>query len=263
MGAHSTWFQVIANAVSDNAWENFEHWAQHYLGRTWRLPVGLTDTSFTMTHVITSAFIAVLIIIGAIGYRSRISKENKDRLVPEASMGKRNFFELIVDATLGLAEGVMGRKKAERFLPLIGTLVFFIFFNNIIGLIPGFVPATDTLKTNLALSGLVFLMTHVYGVKEHGIAYFKHFFGPVWYLAWLMFPIELISHIARPVSLSLRLLGNIFADHKVLSSFFILVPILVPVPFLILGILVCTVQTLVFSLLTMVYIDMAVAHEEH
>jgi F-type H+-transporting ATPase subunit a len=263
MGEHSTWFHVITNAISDNAWENFEHWAQHYLGREWRLPVGLTDTHFTMTHVVTSAFIAVLIIIGAIGYRSRIGKDNKDRLVPEATMGKRNFFEIIVDATLGLAEGVMGRKKAERFLPLIGTLVFFIFFNNIIGLIPGFVPATDTLKTNFALSGLVFLMTHVYGVKEHGLSYFKHFLGPVWYLYWLMLPIELISHIARPISLSLRLLGNIFADHKVLSSFFFLVPILVPLPFLILGILVCTVQTLVFSLLTMVYIDMAVAHEEH
>jgi F-type H+-transporting ATPase subunit a len=205
----------------------------------------------------------VLLIIGAIGYRGRIGKDNKDRLIPEAKMSKRNFFEIIIDATLGIAEGVMGRKKAERFLPLIGTLVFFIFFNNIIGLIPGFVPATDTLKTNLALSVLVFLMTHVYGVMEHGIGYFKHFFGPVWYLAWLMFPIEVISHLARPVSLSLRLLGNIFADHKVLSSFFVLVPILVPLPFLILGILVCTVQTLVFSLLTMVYIEMATAHEEH
>jgi F-type H+-transporting ATPase subunit a len=157
----------------------------------------------------------------------------------------------------------MGRKKAEKYFPLIGTLVFFILFNNLIGLVPGFVPATDTLKTNLALSLLVFVMTHVYGVAEHGLPYFKHFAGPLWYLAPLMIPIEIISHIARPVSLALRLMGNIFADHKVVMSFFMLVPILVPLPFLVLGILVCTVQTLVFSLLTMVYIDMAVAHEEH
>jgi F-type H+-transporting ATPase subunit a len=263
MGEHSTWFHVIANAISDNAFENFEHWAQHYLGRTWQLPVGLTDTYFSMTHVVTSAFIAVLIVIGAIGYSGRISKQNKDRLIPEDKMGKRNFFELITDATLGLAEGVMGRKKAERFLPIIGTFVFFIFFNNIIGLIPGFVPATDTLKTNVALSLTVFVLTHFYGIKEHGFSYLKHFFGPVWYLAWLMFPIEVISHLARPLSLSLRLLGNIYADHKVLSLFFVMVPILVPLPFLMLGIMVCTVQTLVFSLLTMVYIEMATAHEEH
>ena len=78
-----------------------------------------------------------------------------------------------------------------------------------------------------------------------------------------MLPIELISHAARPVSLALRLMGNMFADHKVVASFFVLVPILVPVPFLILGILVVIVQTLVFSLLSMVYISMAVAHEDH
>ena len=184
-------------------------------------------------------------------------------MLVRGSCGYRLDYDELVDtaAGLGLAEGVMGRKKAERFLPLIGTLVFFIFFNNIIGLIPGFVPATDTLKTNLALSGLVFLMTHVYGVKEHGIAYFKHFLGPSLPLAPLMLPIEIISHIARPVSLALRLMGNIAADHKVTLVFFGLIPLLVPVPFLILGAVVVIVQTLVFCLLTMIYLAGAVAHD--
>jgi F-type H+-transporting ATPase subunit a len=256
MGEHSTWFHLIP------AFHNLEQWAEHYLKRQWKWEM-FQDTHFTMTHVVISAFIAVLLILGAFGYRKKVAKENKDRLIPEKKLGNRNFFELIVEATLSIAEGVMGRKKAEKYFPLIGTLVFFILFNNLIGLVPGFVPATDTLKTNLALSLLVFVMTHVYGVAEHGLPYFKHFAGPLWYLAPLMIPIEIISHIARPVSLALRLMGNIFADHKVVMSFFMLVPILVPLPFLVLGILVCTVQTLVFSLLTMVYIDMAVAHEEH
>jgi F-type H+-transporting ATPase subunit a len=256
MGEHSTWFHLLPG------FENLEHWAEHYLKREWRWEM-FADTHFTMTHVVISAFIAVMLILGAIAYRRRIGKDNPERLVPEKKFGNRNLFELIVEAALGIAEGVMGRKKAERYFPLVGTLVFFILFNNLIGLIPGFVPATDTLKTNLALSLLVFVMTHVYGLMEHGPAYLKHFAGPLWYLAPLMLPIELISHLARPVSLSLRLMGNIFADHKVVSSFFLLVPILVPLPFLVLGILVCVVQTLVFSLLTMVYIDMAVAHEEH
>jgi F-type H+-transporting ATPase subunit a len=256
MGDHSTWFHLIPG------YQNFEHWAQHYLGRKWQWQM-FGETYFTMTHVVISSFIAVLLIIGALKYFSRISEENKERLIPEEKMGCRNLFELIVEATLSIAEGVMGRKKAEKFLPLIGTLVFFILFNNIIGLIPGFLPATDTLKTNLALSVLVFLMTHVFGVMEHGLKYFKHFAGPMPILAPLMVPIELISHLARPVSLALRLMGNIAADHKVVSAFFVLVPIVVPLPFMILGILVCIVQTLVFSLLTMVYIDMAVAHEEH
>lgn len=256
MGEHSTWFHLLPG------YENFEAWASHYLKREWRWEM-FGDTSFTMTHVVISAFIAVLLILGALAYHKRIAPENKERLIPERGLGNRNFFELVVEAALGIAEGVMGRKKAEKYFPLIGTLVFFILLNNMIGLIPGFVPATDTLKTNLALSLLVFVMTHVFGVIEHGPKYFKHFIGPLWYLAPLMLPIEIISHVARPVSLSLRLMGNIFADHKVVSSFFLLVPILVPLPFLILGILVCVVQTLVFSLLTMVYIDMAVAHEEH
>jgi len=157
----------------------------------------------------------------------------------------------------------MGEHNAQRYLSLIGTLAFFIFFSNVLGLIPGFAPPTATLKTNLAIAGFVFVMTHVLGVREHGIKYFKHFLGPVLWLSPLMLAIELISHIARPVSLSLRLMGNILADHKVVFSFFTLVPILVPVPFLLLGVLVCVIQTLVFVILTMVYISMAVAHEEH
>lgn len=256
MGEHSTWFHYLPG------YYNFESWASHYLTRQWRWQL-FGDTYFSLTHVVITAFVAVLLIAAAIRYRLGIRASNSKRLVPEEKFGVRNFFELIMDATLSLAEGVMGREKAEQHFPLIGTFVFFILFCNLIGLVPGFVPATDTLKTNAALACTVFLLTHVYGFKAHGIKYLKHFLGPVWYLAPLMLIIELISHIARPVSLSFRLLGNIFADHKVVSSFFMLVPLLVPLPFMVLGVVVCIVQTLVFSILTMVYIDMASAHEEH
>ena len=109
----------------------------------------------------------------------------------------------------------------------------------------------------------MFILTHVYGVKEHGLAYFKHFLGPSPALIPLMLPIEIISHLARPMSLAVRLMGNMMADHKVVMSFFALVPVLVPLPFLLLGLLVCFVQALVFSTLTMVYIRSAVEHEEH
>jgi F-type H+-transporting ATPase subunit a len=122
---------------------------------------------------------------------------------------------------------------------------------------------TDTLKTNVGIALAVFFLTHYYGVKEHGMAYFKHFLGPTPALAPLMLPIELISHFARPLSLAVRLMGNMMADHKVVMSFFALVPFLVPLPFLILGILVCLIQALVFSTLATVYIGMAIEHEEH
>ena len=122
---------------------------------------------------------------------------------------------------------------------------------------------TDTLKTNVGIALLVFFLTHYYGIKEHGfINYFKHFMGPSIWLAPLVFPIEIISHLARPMSLSIRLMGNMMADHKVVMSFFALVPILVPLPFMLLGLLICLIQALVFCTLAMVYIGMAIEHEE-
>ena len=258
MGEHSTWFHLIP------AFKNLEAWASHYLKREWQLPiVGLTETHFTLVHVVISALVAVSLMIAAMAYARKAAAAAAGQAAPEATFGVRNFFELIIEATLSLGSAVMGREKAERYLPLYGSLVFFILFNNLVGLIPGFVPATDTLKTNLALALVVFLVTHVAGLFANGLGYLKHFMGPIWWLAPLMLVIEVISHVVRPISLSLRLLGNMFADHKVLATFFVLVPILVPLPFYFLGILVCVVQTLVFTLLSMVYIDMATAHEGH
>jgi len=262
MDDHSTWFHLLP------IYKNIEVWSQEYLQRESFL-VGLTGKShFTLAHVWIALFTISQLAIGALIYMKKTSKDNEDRLIPEKKFGIRNLFELIMETTLGMAEQVMGRKKAEATFPLIGALVFFIMINNLIGLVPGFLPATDTLKTNFGLSLLVFFVYHIMGVKANGLAYFKHFLGPIvkWYalpLMLMMLGIEVISHIARIFSLALRLMGNMAADHKVVAAFFVLVPLLVPLPFMLLGILVCIVQTLVFSLLTMVYIDLATAHEEH
>jgi F-type H+-transporting ATPase subunit a len=202
--------------------------------------------------------------VGAFAFSRAVSGGGRDAIVPPATFNLRNLFELFTDAIVSVATGVMGEKNARRFLPLIGTFAVFIFFSNILALIPGFIPPTSTVKTNLALALVVFVMTHVYGLKDNGLAYFKHFLGPILWLAPLMLVIEIISHIARPVSLTMRLVGNIAADHKVVAAFFALVPLLVPVPFLLLGVLVCIIQTMVFCILAMVYIQGAVAHEhEH
>jgi F-type H+-transporting ATPase subunit a len=265
MGEHDTWWNFLSYIPG---WDGFVHTMEHELGRgpgsarPWSGgPFG--DSVFTMSHVLSGSAVALFLIFGAFAYSGALTRAGKDAIVPPARFNLRNLFELFAEAVLGIAEGVMGKKNALKYLPFIGSLAMFIFFCNALALIPGFAPPTDTLKTNVALGVLAFLATHYLGVKEHGLAYFKHFLGPLPLLAPLMLPIELISHIARPVSLSLRLMGNMAADHKVVALFFSLIPILVPVPFLILGIVVVTVQTLVFSLLTMVYISMAVAHEEH
>jgi F-type H+-transporting ATPase subunit a len=131
-------------------------------------------------------------------------------------------------------------------------------------LIPGFVPPTDNINTNLAMSLTVFVYYHIMGVKAHGLkGYLKHFMGPILWLAPLIFVTEIIGHCVRPLSLSLRLFGNITGDHLVLGIFSNLVPVLVPVAFLALGLFVSFIQAFVFSLLSMIYINLATAHEEH
>lgn len=258
MGEHGTWFDYL-NRFS--WWQSINEKAEHAFGRGWKA-LAFQDSHFTLTHVLVTLVVLGFVVFGATRFKSGFAAADGG-LVPPRKMNLRNFFEIMTESVYGMVEGAMGEKNAKRFFPLVGTLWFFILFGNLIGLVPGFISPNDTLKTNVALAGTVFFATHIYGVKEHGLAYFKHFLGPMPALAPLMLPIELVSHLARPLSLSLRLMGNMVADHKVVFSFFTLVPFLVPLPFLLLGILICLVQAIVFCTLTMVYLSMAVEHEEH
>ena len=256
MGPHDTWFAFLPGYA---ALKEFFH---HYLKRDWTWQM-FRSTHFGIDHVLGAIVVVAFLAFGAYRYSVAVGQAAGDGLVPPPRFGLRNLFELLGDAIFGLMEGVMGEKDARRHLPIIGSLFFFILFSNLLALIPGFIPPTDTLKTNLGLALMVFVLTHVLGVRAHGIKYFKHFLGPWLPLAWLMLPIEIISHIARPVSLAMRLLGNISADHAVVLAFFAVIPFLVPVPFLIMGVFVSVVQAVVFSLLSTVYIGSAIAHEEH
>jgi len=253
---HSTWFDFLPGygALREGLHDS--------LVRTWTWQVFQT-TNFQIVHVLCALVVLVFLTFGAFRYAGAVSGSGDAGLVPPPKLGMRNLFEVLADTVLGLMAGVMGEKAAKRYLPLVGTLFMFILFSNLLGLIPGFLPPTDTLKTNLALSISVFVISHAVGVREHGLKYFKHFLGPIWWLAWLMLPIEIVSHIARPVSLAMRLMGNIVGDHKLVLVFFGILPILLPLPFMVMGVLVCVVQAVVFSLLTTVYISQAVAHEEH
>lgn len=182
-------------------------------------------------------------------------------LVPERNLTLRNTFEMAVESVLGLIYDTIG-EHGKPLLPLMGTLAFFIFFSNISGQIPGFVPPTSNLNTPAACALIVFFATHIYGVKVNGMRYLKHFLGPVWWMSPLMLPLEIISHLARPLSLSMRLFGNIFGDHTVLAVFMMLIPLIIPLPMLLLGIFVAIVQTFVFMLLSIIYIGAAIEHHE-
>jgi F-type H+-transporting ATPase subunit a len=210
-------------------------------------------------YVLSAIMIAVLLV--AVSVFSFAGKKPADLVIPEARLTVRNLFELILSFLVTLAEDIIGH-KAKRYVPLLATCFLFILFMNLLGLIPGFAPPTGKMNITVGLAVVIFLSTHYYGVKEHGIAYFKHFLGPVWWMAPIMLPIEIVSHLARPLSLSLRLFGNITGDHLVVAIFLGLVPFVVPSIFYGLGVFVSFMQAFIFTVLSMIYISGAVAHEE-
>lgn len=200
------------------------------------------------THVgqhVTYTWLVMLILFTVAFIASRGIK-----MVPS---GWQNLMESVVGGIENLMVETMG-PKGKTYFPLIATFSLFILVSNLIGLVPGMYPPTADLNTNAALALTAFSMTHIIGVKEHGIGYLKHFMGPIAVLAPLIFIIEIIGHLARPLSLSLRLFGNMYGHEIVLMIFFALVPLFLPVPMMLMGVLVSFIQAFVFTLLAMIYI---------
>jgi F-type H+-transporting ATPase subunit a len=168
--------------------------------------------------------------------------------------GLQNFMEVIIGGIENMMLETMG-EHGKPFFPLIATLALFILISNLIGLIPGFYPPTANINTTAACAVVVFIVTHVVGIKEHGFKYVKHFMGPIIWLAPMMFCIEVIGHLSRVISLTLRLFGNMNGHELVLMIFFGLAPFLVPLPMMLMGVLVSFIQAFVFMLLAMIYIQ--------
>jgi F-type H+-transporting ATPase subunit a len=196
---------------------------------------------------VSYAWLAMAILIG-------LSLAARFSLKKSAPTGVQNLLEAIVSGLENFIVDIMG-PEGRHYLSLIGTLFLFILVCNLEGLVPGFDSPTANINTTLALALVTFTATHYIGIKRHGFAYVKHFMGPMWALAPLMLPIELISHFARVMSLTFRLFGNMVAKHKLLLVLALLAPYIAPVPILGLGLLVSFVQALVFALLTMLYLS--------
>jgi len=173
--------------------------------------------------------------------------------------GLQNFMEVIVGGIENMLLETMG-EHGKPFFPLIATLALFILISNLIGLVPGFFPPTANINTTAACAVVVFVTTHIVGVKEHGAGYIKHFLGPIAWLAPMMFFIEVIGHFSRVISLTLRLFGNMNGHELVLIIFFGLAPFLVPLPMMLMGVLVSFIQAFVFMLLAMIYIQGSLEH---
>jgi len=205
-----------------------------------------------MTHMLLSVGIAILLV--------KVAMANL-QMVPK---GTQNVMEAYIAGVLKMGTDVMGHENARRYLPLVATIGLFVGIANLIGVVPGFEAPTAFLEMPLTLALVVFVYYNFEGIRRQGvIKYFKHFLGPVWWLYWLMFPIEIVSHFSRLVSLSFRLFGNVKGDDMFLMVILMLAPWLLPmIPFALLTFM-AFLQAFIFMMLTYVYLGGAVAVDEH
>ena len=208
--------------------------------------------------LIVSLFLAIFTFFS---YRAlKKNKTKEEQLIPDHKLSLKAFMENFVSIITQLSDMVIG-PAGRHFVPFFASVFIFIWFSNLMGLIPGMGAGTSNLNTTLALGLFSFLVYNIYGFKEHGLAYLKQFMGPLLILAPLLFIIEMVSHLVRPFSLGLRLYGNMLGDHTVLGIFLEMTPWLIPVLFYFLGFFVCTMQAFIFTILSMVYISLALSHD--
>lgn len=216
----------------------------------------------------SSLFVALLMIATGMLVRARLAAAGGG-VVPDEGVTLRNVVEIVVEFLVGLSRENMG-EHWRRYFPVVATLFVFILLSNLIGLVPGIGGATSNANTTWAWAIISFVAFQYVGIREHGWSYVYHFLGPglmdvkiggktyhLRLLAPLYLPLEVISHLARAFTLSIRLLANMFADHTVVAVWLMLVPAVVPAIFMGLGVLVAVLQAFVFALLTMIYIGLA------
>jgi F-type H+-transporting ATPase subunit a len=206
--------------------------------------IGLGHFAHAYPHVIYSWFVMLLLIVFAVLATKKIE------LIPTKA---QNFFEVVISGMEEFMVDITG-EEGRWFFPLIATVFLYIATCNLLGLIPGFYPPTASINTTASCAITVVIFTHILGVKYHGVKYIKHFLGPIWWLIPIVLPIEVIGHLARILSLSFRLFGNITGHELVLAILFMLAgAFFAPLPIMAMGIFVAFVQAFVFFLLSIMY----------
>jgi F-type H+-transporting ATPase subunit a len=213
--------------------------------------IGLGAFAHHYPHVIYSWVVMVfLIVAGGLAVKG-IS------MIPSKG---QNFWEIVIDGMEEFMVDITG-DEGRWFFPLIATVFIYIATCNLSGLLPGFYPPTASLNTTASCALVVVTFTHIIGLKYHGAAYIKHFLGPIWWMSPIIFPIEVIGHMARILSLSFRLFGNMMGHELVLGILFMLAgAFFAPLPIMAMGIFVALVQAFVFFLLSVMYFTGAMEH---
>lgn len=235
-------------------------------------PILWHDLLPAIEHVPAHTFHALLAMAILVGWVLRANQQLAaaraagTHLIPDEGLTARNLAELFVGGIKSMIDGILG-ERGRPYLALFGTYFIFILVANLMGLVPGFAPSTGNFNITFALGIASFLSFNYIGIRTQGlIGYIKHFAGPVWWLAILMFPLEVIDTLVRPVSLGLRLFGNMTGDHLVLEISTDLTKVGIPVIFYLLGAFVSLIQAFVFTLLSTIYVSLAMGHghdEEH
>jgi len=249
---------------------------------TWHNLLPESWQHFLPQHTFFALVAGLILILFAWRARGTLARSVNPE-IPAEELGARNIAELLVQLVVSQSDAIIG-PVGRKYVPFFGSFFFFILISNLSGLVPGFAPPTGNLNTTLGLALCSFIGYNVIGVREQGVSYFKHFVGPMTSLpgqSWLaklafvpvlllsvmfFFILEAFSHGFRPVSLSLRLFGNMMGDHQVIEAFVNLTKLVVPVAFYLLGTLVSVIQAFVFTLLSMIYVALAISHghdEEH
>lgn len=260
MPEHTSWFSYLLEwLVGHTALEQNFHslFGSSVFGK----PVGAHQAE----PLTASLFVVVLLVALAATVGPKL-RDYKNSIIPDEKLTLRTFFEVFIGYFYDMMKAMMGPKRAKQFFPLIGTAACFIFFANFLGMIPGFLPPTASWNITWGCSIVVFVMFNYYGLRENGFAYLKHLAGP--WLGWPYIPInilvlfiEIFATCLRAVTLSMRLMINLAVDHLILGVFIGLVVLVVPMFPMALGTIVAAVQTLVFCLLSSIYITLATEHE--
>ena len=246
MGHHELWFTELLNnyfAAPAQAALNLVGMQAENPARPW--------ANFVAMEVLVALLIVVIFAI----LRSRLSVDRPGKF--------QQVFELIYNFLGQQADEIIGHHDGPKYVAFAGTLFIFILFGNLIGVVPSFESPTMFAPVPAGCAMATFLVYNILGLRANGAAYLKHFTGPIPWLIPLMLPIEIISHLARPMSLTIRLFANMVAGEKVTLVFLSLTYFLVPVAFMGLHVFVSLIQAFIFMVLTMIYIGGAVSHEEH
>ncbi len=232
-------------------------------------PLGVHDHGgHVATAVLGSWLVCGFLILMALGARMGLNKARAQggtlQYVPASGFSLRNIFEVYVSAIRNLSGSMLDQRDTRKFFPLFGGLFAYIFFCNLLGVLPGMLPPTENISNNFAMASVVLLVYLGVGLTRNPGPFIKHMAGPVIWLAPLVMAIELLGLLViRPGSLSLRLMGNIVGDHMVLGIMSDLTKLVIPSIFLALGIFVSFLQAFVFTLLSIIYLSMSIVHDDH